>query len=53
MRNARRAHEINARGEIDLNNDRRFVKVTKSARIHWAMGLLETEDDLVNLSLDD
>ncbi|KAL1987300.1 hypothetical protein VTN96DRAFT_4328 [Rasamsonia emersonii] len=53
LRNARRAHEVNAQGEIDLSNDRRFVTVAKSARTRWAMGLLEMEDDLVNLSLDD
>lgn len=39
--------------DSDAIADRRFVKVAKPARTRWAMGLLEMEDDLVNLGLDD
>ncbi|KAL1969884.1 hypothetical protein VTN77DRAFT_7393 [Rasamsonia byssochlamydoides] len=53
MRGVHRSHEADRQIASDPNNNRRFVKVAKSARTRWAMGLLEMEDDLVNLSLDD
>ena len=33
------------------NNERRFVTMSNSSRIHWAMGILSLEDDISNLEL--
>lgn len=35
------------------SNERRFVKVERTARARWAMGLLELESDLVGLNIDE
>ena len=35
------------------SSERRFVTVSNSRRIHWAMGILGLEDDVSNLELDD
>lgn len=53
LRRIRRDQEADKQVHLDPNNDRRFVQVVKSARTHWAMGILEMEDDLINLNLDD
>jgi hypothetical protein len=48
-----RSGQADAQNEINPANERRFVRVSKAARTHWAMGVLEMESDLVNLSLED
>jgi hypothetical protein len=47
-----RSTDGDAQNEISPANERRFVQVDKAARTHWAMGLLEMEDDLVNLRIE-
>ncbi len=34
------------------NNDRRFITINPSTRLHWALGLLSVEEDMRKLSLD-
>ncbi|KAF7163140.1 hypothetical protein CNMCM5623_008210 [Aspergillus felis] len=36
-----------------VNIERRFVTISKSMHVHWAMGLLSLEDDVLNLETDD
>ena len=35
------------------NPERRFVTMSKARRMHWAMGILSLEDDILSLDLDD
>jgi hypothetical protein len=32
--------------EWDAENDRKFVRTKASARVHWAIGLMGTEEDV-------
>jgi hypothetical protein len=32
--------------ELDAENDRKFVRTKASARVHWAVGLMGTEEDI-------
>ncbi|OJJ46771.1 hypothetical protein ASPZODRAFT_66476 [Penicilliopsis zonata CBS 506.65] len=35
------------------NSERRFIAVSRSMRLHWAMGILSLEDDILSLDMDD
>ncbi|OXV10764.1 hypothetical protein Egran_01475 [Elaphomyces granulatus] len=46
-----RSQEADWQQSSNLSHDRRFVKVDKTLRSHWAMGLLELEEDFAHLGV--
>ncbi|GIC85277.1 putative C6 finger domain protein [Aspergillus udagawae] len=44
---------VNEERHTGVNTERRFVTISKSMHVHWAMGLLSLEDDVLNLETDD
>lgn len=37
--------------QVDVNSERRLIAVSRSARVHWAVGILGLEDDMLNIGI--